>query len=264
MLIAAIYGLISSARSLEHQLRNSLPAVVLGSVVLLTSLTGCVTTGNAEDPYEDFNRQMFAFNDGLDRAMIQPVAEGYRAVTNKPVRQGVTNFVNNLGEPITFANEVLQGKLPNAASTVGRFLVNTTIGIAGIFNPAGAMGIQRTDEDFGQTLGVWGVGAGPYLVLPIIGSTSPRDLTGLGADIALDPLNYAQFDGDDATRVGVAVTRGLSDREQAIETINDVRTQVDPYTAVRRFYVRSRALAVDSSTPQPKDNEKVPDSELDF
>lgn len=236
------------------------------SVLAAFALTACVTVTpeNAEDPYEDFNRSMYAFNDGLDKAVVEPVAKGYRAVTNEPIRGGVTNFVNNLGEPITFANEVLQGKVGNAAGTVGRFVINTTIGIVGIFNPAGAMGIQRTDEDFGQTLGVWGIQPGPYLVLPLIGSTSPRDLFGLGADFAMNPINPAEFDNDDEIRLGLGALGGLAAREDAIETIDGIRSQVDPYTTVRRFYDRNRAALVGNSAPASNEIEKVPDYELDF
>lgn len=238
------------------------PVSALAAAMLLG---GCMTaSANPEDPYEDFNRSMYAFNDGLDRAVIEPVARGYRAVTNEPIRGGVSNFLNNLGEPVTFTNEVLQGKVANAAGTVGRFVLNTTVGIAGIFNPAGAIGIARTDEDFGQTLGVWGIPAGPYLVLPFMGPSNPRDLTGVGADIALDPINYLEFEGDDATRTGILVGNGLSAREDAIETFDTVRQQVDPYTTVRRFYVRSRAAAIGSSEPEPRTIEDVPDFELDF
>ena len=238
------------------------PAFVLAAV----TLGACATTGtaNPEDPYEGFNRSMYAFNDGLDKAVLEPAAKGYRAVTNEPIRGGVRNFVSNLGEPVTFANEVLQGKVGNAAGTVGRFVINTTIGIAGIFDPAGAMGIQRTDEDFGQTLGVWGVGTGPYLVLPFLGSTNPRDLLGFGADIAMDPLNYAEFESDDETRIGIAILGGLSGREDAIEAVDGIRDQVDPYTTVRRFYVRNRAALIGNSEPASNETEKVPEYELDF
>lgn len=248
---------------------NITPAAFHGAAALLAalSLSACATTQTADltaDPYEDFNRQMFAFNDGLDKAVIEPVAKGYRAVTNEPVRAGVSNFVSNLGEPVTFANEVLQGKIPQAAGTVGRFVINTTIGIAGLFNPAKSFGIERTDEDFGQTLGAWGVQPGPYLVLPFLGSTSPRDLVGMPVDAAFDPLNYAQFEGDDATRVGVLLLKGLSGREEAIEAIDGVRQQIDPYTTARRFYVRNRAALVGNSAPASQENEKLPDYELDF
>ena len=234
------------------------------SVAAVLALGACATSGNPQDPYENFNRQMYGFNDGLDRAVLEPVAKGYRAVTNEPIRGGVSNFMDNLGEPVTFANEVLQGKVGNAAGTVGRFVLNTTIGIVGIFDPACAMGIKRTDEDFGQTLGRWGFGTGPYLVLPFLGSTNPRDLLGKGADIAMNPINYAEFDGDDATRIGLAATGGISAREGAIETVDSVRDQIDPYTTVRRFYVRSRAAAIGNSDPVPNNTEQLPDYELDF
>jgi phospholipid-binding lipoprotein MlaA len=242
---------------------RSLPALLLGGAFLLG---GCatVTAENAEDPYEDFNRQMFAFNEGLDRAVVEPVAKGYRAITNEPVRNGVSNVLNNLGEPLTFANEVLQGKIPDAAGTVGRFLINSTIGIAGIFTPAQAIGIERTDEDFGQTLGVWGFESGPYLMLPFIGPSSPRDAFGIFADFYVDPVSFVEFQNDDEVRTGLALGNGLVAREDAIETFDTVRTQIDPYTTVRRFYVRSRAAAIGTSQPEQRTIEDVPDFELDF
>jgi phospholipid-binding lipoprotein MlaA len=247
---------------------KSSPAVLgpVSAVAAAMLLSGCVTVTaeNAEDPYEDFNRSMYAFNDGLDRSIVEPVAKGYRAITNEPIRGGVNNFLDNLGEPVTFANEVLQGKIGNAAGTVGRFVVNTTVGIAGIFNPAEAIGIKRTDEDFGQTLGVWGVPAGPYLVLPFIGPSSPRDGFGTLADFFVDPVNYVEFDKDNEIRFGFAIANGLVAREEAIETFDTVREQVDPYTTVRRFYVRSRAAAIGSSEPELRTIEDVPDFELDF
>ena len=210
---------------------KSRPASLTGAASILAalSLSGCITAGaNPEDPYEDFNRSMFAFNDGLDRAVIEPVAHGYRAITNEPVREGVGNFTMNLNEPLTFVNHVLQGQIPDAGATFGRFVVNTTVGIVGIFDPASAMGMQRTKEDFGQTLGKWGVGSGPYLVLPFLGSSSPRDAFGMGADLALNPLNYPEFESDDETRLGIAVLGGINAREGAIEASDQVRNQIDP------------------------------------
>jgi phospholipid-binding lipoprotein MlaA len=242
------------------------PAVIAPVFVLAAMmLTGCITAGsNPDDPYEEFNRQMFAFNDGLDRAVIEPVAHGYRAITNEPVREGVSNFTSNLSEPVTLVNHVLQGQMADAGATLGRFLVNTTLGIGGIFDPAAAMGIYRTKEDFGQTLGKWGVEPGPYLVLPVIGSSSGRDVFGMGADLALNPLNYPEFQNDDAIRLGIAALGGIAAREGAIEAIDDVRTQVDPYVTVRRLYGRTRANDVANGAVQPNATEKVPESELDF
>ena len=239
--------------------------VLLGIAALACSACATGVVDPERDPYESFNRDMYAVNDGLDRAILEPTAKGYRAVTNEPVRSGVRNFVGNLAEPKTFANQVLQGQVVPAASTVGRFVVNTTLGVVGIFDPATSMGLERRKEDFGQTLGVWGMASGPYLVLPVIGSTSPRDLVGFGVDLASNPLNFAQFDGDDATRVGVLAARGISAREDAIEVVDDLRaTRLDPYSSVRRYHVISRASEIGNREIAPNEIQEVQDYELDF
>ena len=234
------------------------------SALATLSLSACVTGPNTDDPYEDFNRQMFAFNEGVDKAVIEPVAYGYRAVTNEPIREGVGNFTGNLNEPLTAVNHILQGKLPDAGATVSRFVINSTIGLAGIFDPASAMGIQRTKEDFGQTLGAWGVDSGPYLVLPFLGPSNPRDVFGKGGDMALNPLNYPEFESDDEIRLGIAVLGGINAREGAIESVDELRNQIDPYTTVRRLYDRTRAQDIANAPVEPNENEKVPESELDF
>ena len=235
------------------------------TAVAALSLSGCLTAGpDPQDPYEDFNRQMFAFNEGLDQAVIEPIARGYEAVTNEPVREGVGNFTSNLNEPLTFVNHVLQGQLPDAGATLGRFVINSTVGVAGIFDPASSMGMQRTKEDFGQTLGTWGVDSGPFLVLPVIGPTNPRDLTGMGADIALNPLNYPEFESDDEIRLGIAAVGGINARAGAIEAIDELRNQVDPYTTVRRLYGRTRAEDIGIPYTDPNNAEEVPEDELDF
>lgn len=242
-------------------------AILRGTATALAalSLSGCLTAGpDPEDPYEDFNRQMFAFNEGLDQAVIEPLAHGYRAVTIEPVREGVGNFANNLNEPLTFVNHVLQGKLPDAGATFGRFVINSTVGIAGIFDPASSMGVQRTQEDFGQTLGTWGVEPGPYLVLPVLGPTNPRDLVGKGGDMALNPLNYPEFESDDEIRLGIAALGGINAREGAIEVVEELRNQVDPYTTVRRLYGRTRAEDIGIPYVEPNNAEEVPEDELDF
>jgi phospholipid-binding lipoprotein MlaA len=230
---------------------------------LLTAACATVTAENP-DPYEDFNRQMFAFNEGLDQAVIEPLAYGYRSVTNEPVREGVGNFSKNLGEPLTFVNHVLQGKLPDAGATLGRFVVNTTVGVGGVFDPASTMGLQRTNEDFGQTLGVWGVEPGPFIVLPFLGPSTTRDIVGRGADAALNPLNYPEFEKDDAIRLGVLALGGINAREDAIEAFDDLRAQVDPYTTLRRLYGRTRAADIGIPLNEPNDAPELTDDELDF
>ena len=149
--------------------------VITGSIFALSACATSQTEPSSSavyDPFEGWNRGVYAFNDGVDRAVLEPVAKGYRTVTNEPVRQGVSNFLSNLGQPVVFANTVLQGKPLAALDTVTRFALNTTVGIGGVFDPATALDVPRHREDFGQTLGVWGVPSGPYLVLPVMGSSN--------------------------------------------------------------------------------------------
>lgn len=232
---------------------------------LAAGLAGCISAGpNPEDPYEDFNRQVFAFNDGLDRAIIKPVAEGYRSVTTSSVREGVGNFSANLGEPLTAVNHALQGNVADAGASLGRFLINSTVGLAGVLDAASALGIRRTREDFGQTLGSWGVTPGPYLVLPLIGPTTPRDLTGLGADLALNPLNYPRFENDEATRAATFLLWGLNARADALDATDELSRQIDPYTTVRRLYGRTRAADIGAPLAGPDSATELDEDELDF
>lgn len=244
---------------------RSASLVGAASVLAALTLSGCITAGpNPEDPYEDFNRQMFAFNDGLDRTVLEPLAKGYHAVTNEPVREGVGNFAANLNEPLTFVNHVLQGQIPDAGATLGRFVVNTTVGVAGIFDPASAIGMQRTREDFGQTLGRWGVQGGPYIVLPILGSTNPRDIIGRSGDFALNPLNYPEFESDDEIRMGLATMVSINSRAGAIEVVSEVRNQIDRYTTVRRLYNRTRAQDIANAPVQFNHSGQLLEGETDF
>lgn len=233
------------------------------SALAIVGLTGCASTSatseNANDPFEGFNRRMFAVNNALDKAVLEPVAKGYRTVTTDDMREGVSNALANLKEPVTFVNEVLQGELVSAGHTVGRFAMNSTLGVAGLVDVAGHLGVERTKEDFGQTLGKWGVGDGPYLVLPVVGSTNPRDLLGSGVDSAFQPLNYAQFEGDTEFRIGRSVLGVVSGREKLIETVEELREQqADPYTAVRRIYGQTRDAAIRNGQEDPNAYEDLP------
>ncbi|MDD2872564.1 MAG: VacJ family lipoprotein, partial [Azoarcus sp.] len=155
-------------------LRSSTRVLVLTAAVLLG--TGCATTAsNPQDPLEGYNRAMFSFNEGLDKAVIKPAAQVYEAVLPSPVRTGVGNVFGNLGDPWIGINNLLQGKVADALSDMMRFVFNSTFGIAGLFDIASEMGFAKHDEDFGQTLGRWGVGDGAYIVLPFFGSRTLRD-----------------------------------------------------------------------------------------
>lgn len=194
------------------------------------------------DPWYGFNRSMFSVHQAVDGAVLEPAARGYRAITPRPVRSGVLNFLRNLRSPVIFANDVLQGEVGRAGNTAGRFAINTTIGIAGIFDPATSMGLERHDEDFGQTLAVWGVPSGPYVFVPVLGPTTVRDGAGRFVDIALDPLTWADFDDVDTVRTSRTIISGIAQREVLIEQIDSFEAQAgDDENAEERLYVTYRS-----------------------
>jgi len=198
-----------------------LPAVFFA--LLLALLTACASTpqgqqGGAphpDDPFEGFNRSMYAFNDGLDRAVLKPAAELYRDATPQPVRGGVTNFFANLGDIWSFANNLLQGKGEGAFNSIVRFSVNTVFGLGGLIDIASEAGIARRKQDFGQTLGHWGVPAGPYLVLPLAGPSTVRDSA---ASVVVDwsPGNPLSHMNDVALRNSLFVLRQVDARARLL------------------------------------------------
>jgi phospholipid-binding lipoprotein MlaA len=205
----------------------------------------------ANDPFESFNRAMYGFNDTLDRYVLKPVAKGYRAALPGPVRKGVSNFFSNLREPIVFVNNALQGKLKNAASDLGRFLTNSTIGVFGLFDVATEFGLERHNEDLGQTLGVWGVKEGPYLVLPFFGPSTIRDGVSLYGDYQLYPPRYVE---DDEAMWALYITEVIDTRARLLDAgdILDQAAGDDPYLFVREAYrQRRRSLIGDGAAPAP-------------
>ena len=224
-----------------------------GAALLAAALAACASTPAAgsndiADPYEGFNRKMFAFNNGLDKYALDPAATAYKTVTPEFARDRVTDFLRNLRGPVIFANDVLQGEPDRAGTTFARFGINTTIGLLGLWDAATHMGLDRHNEDFGQTLAVWGVESGPYLVLPVLGPTTPRDLTGFGVDRAMDPLTWVQLDNDDDTdlaiRAGLGVLGALNTRVRLDDQINTLNAQPEPYIALRRIYSSSRQAEI--------------------
>ena len=215
--------------------------VALAMLVLLAGCAGrvAVEDRHPDDPWEGFNRSVFTFNDTLDRAVLKPVARGYRWATPQPVQTGVGNFFSNLGEIRTTLNSLLQGKPGNAGRSTSRFLLNTTVGIAGLWDVATPMGVTAEREDFGQTLGVWGVGEGPYLVLPLLGPSTVRDTGGMPLDMVTYPVYYVENDkvryGLTALRI-VDIRAGLLDQEELI--------QGDRYTFIRDAYLQRRRFEV--------------------
>ena len=241
-------------------------AAVIAAVTAIT-LGGCATPGATlvdEDPYEGFNRDVFAFNTGVDQAILKPVSEAWDAVAPEPVEKGVSNFTANLGEPSTFVNDVLQGEPERAMNTALRFLINSTLGLAGFIDIAGMEGIERHSEDFGQTLAVWGFDGGPFIVAPILGPTTPRDLAGFGIGQLLDPVDAVEFDGDDTFRTSTAIVGGINARAQIAPQLDALATQADPYTAVKRIWARNRNTEIANGRGAPEEPENLPDFDTMF
>lgn len=234
--------LLAKQAPIHSARKGVLPILLLATL----GLGGCASTGpqmsqeaHPEDPWEGFNRRVFAFNDVLDRYALKPVATGYRKVTPQPVQTGVGNFFSNLGEVRTAINSLLQGKPGNAGLATSRFLINSTVGVGGLLDYATLMEITADDEDFGQTLAVWGWEESRYLVLPLLGPSTLRDTTGLPADMAAYPPTYVD---DDAVTVGLTAlnivdTRaGLLDQEELIRG--------DRYRFIRDAFLQRRQFEV--------------------
>ena len=212
-------------------------------------ITGCATSGNAKDPIEGFNRAMYAFNDGVDKAVIKPVAKGYDAVLPNPVRTGVTNFFGNIADLFIGVNNLLQGKVSDGGGDLGRVVVNTTVGVLGVFDVASGMGLEKHEEDFGQTFGHWGMGSGAYVVLPLLGPRTVRDTGGLVLDVATDPVAYIDHV---PTRNTLFALRAINDRANLLPAEKVIEeAALDKYSYIRDAYLqRRRSLVYDGNPPR--------------
>lgn len=236
-----------------------------GVLCVALLLNGCATvTGGSlddaqNDPIEPFNRGVFAFNLALDRAAIKPVAEAYRAVLPLFVRDRVRAAIDNLHEPLVFANDVLQGRVEAAAISGRRFLINTTVGLAGLFDRATELGLARQSGDFGQTLYAWGAGDGPYLVLPFFGPSNVRDAIGLGVDMVASPAGHI---GSSETRrkvgIAVGVTDGLDLRARNIESLDAIEaSSLDFYAYLRSVWRQNRQATLRDARAGNTDEELI-------
>ncbi|MBM3506740.1 MAG: VacJ family lipoprotein [Alphaproteobacteria bacterium] len=207
----------------------------------------------ANDPLEPLNRAIFAFNMEVDRAVLEPVARGYRRVTTPGIREGVHNFLRNLRAPVTFANDLLQGEIQRAAQTSWDFVMNSTVGILGFFDVTDDADWEPHEEDLGQTLAVWGVKEGPYLVLPFHGPANVRDAAGLFGDRYFDPFVYRLQPPDDARFFSGRTVAGAVDaRERTLEEFNELRrTSLDFYVTARSLYQQSRNNQIRNGAPAP-------------
>ena len=229
----------------------------------------------ANECFEKFSRGTLKFNQGLDRVIFKPIAKGYRALP-VPVRSGTANFVGNLRSLLTFTNNLLQGDFRGAGNTAGRFTINTTVGILGIFDPASKMGFEKKSrEDFGQTLGVWGTDTGCYFVLPVLGPTTTRDAFGLVGNIFIDPVYHLTHNSETDVIVG---NENLSEHNyyyykgtdavdfisKNIESIDSLeKNSIDFYASVKSLYLQNRAQKISNSLISDKDQDDSDWEEID-
>jgi phospholipid-binding lipoprotein MlaA len=243
-------------------LRLSPPLLALAA---LLAMPACATRPPADDPealaefrtnndpIEPTNRVLLQVHEAVDQAVLEPVARAYREVVPRPVRTGVRNALGNLRAPVILLNDALQGERQRAEITLGRFMINSTLGLGGLIDVAAMIGVPGHAEDFGQTLAVWGVGEGPYLFIPVLGPSNPRDLSGSIVDIAANPVSYigqgGLVDAFDWTRIALTV---VDTREGLLDAVEQVRaTSLDPYATIRSAYRQRRRAEIENRTDAP-------------
>ncbi len=212
-------------------------------------VAGCATGPNPRDPYEHFNRNVYSFNEGVDKAVLKPAAKGYVAVVPKIARRGVTNFFNNLGVLVTTFNDALQLKGTKVPVDFARFTTNLVFGLGGLIDVASELKIENRNEDFGQTMGYWGLRSGPYLVLPFFGPSSVRDGSGIVVDFVVSPFVYVN-DDEPAIRWGLFALDLIDTRANLLqaETFLD-QASIDRYSFLRDSYLQRREYLVHDGNP---------------
>ena len=228
-------------------------------------LAGCASPShNPKDPFETFNRGIYKFNDTLDKAVVKPVAKGYSAVVPSPVKSGLSNFFSNLNDVSVCTNDFLQFKIKQAAADTGRLVVNSTVGILGLFDVASSVGLTKHNEDFGQTLGYWGIGSGPYLMVPFLGPSSVRDGLGMYADTVtsqISRLKHVDARNEVYATSFLVKRASLLDEEKVLD-----EAAIDRYSFIRDAYLQHRqSLVYDGNPPREKfdDDDESDDSKPD-
>jgi phospholipid-binding lipoprotein MlaA len=223
---------------------------MLSASVLLSSCAA-VTAPDKRDPWESFNRSVYAFNDDFDRSIARPVSETYKDYTPDMVQTGVSNFFSNLDDVLVFVNDLLQFKFKQAAQDLTRFAFNTTAGLFGLIDVSSHMDLPKHHEDFGQTLATWGVGSGAYVMLPFLGPSTVRDTGGLVADWQIDPVYTIS---DNAARWSAIILRAVDTRASLLEATKIMeKSGIDPYVFLRNAYLQHRENQIyDGNPPKPK------------
>jgi phospholipid-binding lipoprotein MlaA len=239
------------------QSRSSRLPLIL-PLIIATLVAGPCRAADPSDPWEGMNRRFFGIQEALDRHVIGPIARGFGA-TPSPLRGALRNFGRNLGEPVVVVNDLLQGHVKQAAGTVARIVINTTLGIGGLFDVAKRNHLPHHDNSFGTTLGRWGASPGPYLFIPLVGPTTVRDAFGSVADIGLDPVTYVHYRSKTEISIGVAIIQGLGQRLDGERDMEAIRqTSTDPYATLRSYFLQNRQAEITGNTA---DIEALPDLE---
>jgi phospholipid-binding lipoprotein MlaA len=243
-------------------MRAAIPRhLLLVAALLLGNIAGCATPPPANDteavadynetndPLEPTNRVMYAIDNGIDTVLLEPAARAYRFIFPQPVRNGIHNVLNNLGTPVELSNDILSGKPRRAGDTTMRFLINTTVGVVGVFDVAKNWGYPDHDSDFGITMALWGVPSGPFLFLPVFGPSDPRDAIGLGVNAVMDPFTWVgqgtATRALDWSRFGI---NAIDQRERHLDDIESTKkTALDPYATFRSLYRQHRTSEIDAA-----------------
>lgn len=229
-----------------------MPRVLLILLLFAAMLGGCATGPEKRDPYESMNRKVYAFNDTVDKAVLKPVAKAYVYVLPDFAQTGISNFFHNLGMFVTTFNDALQLKGEQVPVDVMRFAVNVVFGLGGLIDVASEVGIANNNEDFGQTLGYWGVGSGPYVVLPFLGPSSVRDAPSLAVDYYVSPLSGAI--DDPGARWGLIALRVVDVRASLLPADALLAQQIDPYSFVRDTYLQRREYLIRDGKSAPTED----------
>lgn len=253
------------ARSNSRVVLMLIAALALGSCAAKPpagDLAAIAEYKSTNDPLEPMNRAMFEFNQELDRIILKPIATIYRDKVPEPAQASVLNFMHNIDTPMNFANEVLQLKLKKAGISLSRFAINSTIGVAGLFDPASTLGLRYNDEDFGQTLGRYGVPEGPYLMIPLLGPSNPRDAFGDLVDAYFNPIGSVV---PIEVRGGISVVSFVDSRSRSIDLLDELeRTSLDFYAAARSALRQRRQDAVENDGEGGSESDELDLEGFDF
>ena len=217
------------------------------------------------DPYETTNRKMFAFNQAVDKAILKPMAQAYRDIVPEGGRESIRNFLRNLESPTILFNDILQGEEERASNTVNRFVINSSIGFFGFGDPATDMGYPRHTEDFAQTLAIYGVESGPYIVSPLFGPSTPRHIAGRVVDFAVHPLTWYLQNQNDGYRFSYGITEAVVAREELLDVLDDIEANsTDYYVSVRNMYMQRRMNEISNGVPSDEPSEFSIDTARDL